>query len=105
MTQKKNSYSVKQLNKDLAKLKQVTPVIVDKAIQKTLAGTTSENAFTMSFDQVEAIPFGVGNQGTIVVTASTDDPVELNVQLATAADNALKMLKQEISNGMKGVLQ
>lgn len=100
----KNSYSVKKLNKDLAKLKQETAVIVNRAVKTTLEGTTSENAFVMSFDQVEAIPFGVDNTGKVVFTASTDDPVELDEQLAVVAAKLLDALENEIKTSMKGVL-
>lgn len=105
MSKSKNSYSVKQLNKDLDKLKRSTPAVVERAIQKVIAGTASEDAFTMAFDQVETIPFGVGNRGTLVVTASTDDPVELESQIDLVALKAIDALEQEIRNGMKGVIR
>lgn len=101
----KNTYSTKKFYNDLAKLRKETEQIAVQATNNTLQQTASENAFLMSFDEVEAIPYGVGNNGSIVIVANTADPIELADIVSEMAVQAMDTLSQEVINKMKGVLK
>lgn len=107
MSKAKNYYDVKQMKKDFASLKKQTQAAADKAVAKVAIGTTSEEAFTFSFDEAEAVPFGVSGigQGTVVVAASNEDPVALNELLNALAQQSLVTLEQSVTSSLKEVLK
>ena len=102
---KKNYFSTKQLNKDLKALQKSVSQIADRATEKVVNKTASEEAFLFSFDEAEVIPFGVGSSGTVVVTANTADPIELEDRISEVSERALDALRQEVTEGLKGVLK
>lgn len=102
---KKNYFSTKQLNKDLKALQKNVSRMAEEATQTVVRRTASEEAFLFSFDEAEVIPFGVGSSGTVVVTANTADPIELEDRISEVSERALDALRQEITEGMKGVLK
>ena len=102
---KKNYISTKQFNKDLKAFQKQVSRVADRATERVVSRTASEEAFLFSFDEAEVIPFGVGSSGTVVVTTNTDDPVELENRISEVSERALDTLSQEVTEGLKGVLK
>lgn len=105
MSSKKNYVDVRKFLRDVDRITHQVPKAAERAVQRVRTGTTSESAFTMAFDEVEAIPFGVGSQATIVVTASTDDPVELEEKIDLAGQQALLELEQQAAQEVMRLLR
>lgn len=105
MTSKKNSYDVSKFAKDLKKLYSQTDAIAKQAVQSVSAGTASDEAFLMSFDEAEVVPFGSPGYGSISLSIDENDPVALDMEINRIATEALNKLENEIAEGLRGVLK
>jgi hypothetical protein len=100
-----NSYDIKQFKKDISTLQKQTKLVVEKSVQRVISKTTSENAFIMSFDEAEVIPFGVGNSGSITVTATDIDPVDVAMLASMVEQDVTTELYATMARGMKGLMR
>lgn len=99
-----NTVNTKAVIKELTKLSGKIQKVATEAIRNITLNTTSENAFNMSFDELEAVPFGTSGSKITVVTDNMD-PVELEVKMQELSRNSLDALDKAIKDGMKGVLK
>lgn len=107
MKQRKNTYSVKQLDKDIKKLKSATAKIASIAVGRVVSQVHIEDTgIVRGIDEVENIPYNIKGmaEGTIVISVNTDNPIELDELVTEASARALDALEQEVALGMKGVL-
>lgn len=80
--------------------KQLNSTVTDAAERATTDTTAQFNSYKMSFDEVQVVPVVVPAAGTIQISVSTDNPVELETYVSTAAaqlqDAAVESLKNQL---------
>ena len=98
----RNSYDIKLLYKDLAKLKKSAQQAANKA---TVYTVEQASAIHMTFDETEVVPYIANEEGNIVISVKNSSPAALEELLSAASIVATETLKQDFIGNMKEAMK